>query len=231
MKKNLLLLCVSLFLLFSANPAFSMNLYDWGLNVDGDLYLTPDYDSPPDPDQLAPYIDDSAFDWEEGLGMISVLYIPPTAGDCYLGMYVDHEIGQNFYNEYGEAHGTLGAGQSWEIDEPGFVDGDISNNFSNAALDNSNAVTSDSVDNVSMALGWNSTLAVDEHVRVKFYISETMPDNVFFLSHTDQESNETAYFYSDIEVSGTPEPTTIVLLGFGLMALANIARRSPRNRA
>lgn len=123
MKKILFLLFVSAFLFLHANPAFCLNLFDLRFNASRALNLTPDFDSSPKPKQLASYMDDTAFDWAQGLKTLTMIWDSATAG-YYFGMYVEHEIDQNFksfFNEHGEVNSTPGAGRrSWKIDNPGF---------------------------------------------------------------------------------------------------------------
>jgi hypothetical protein len=76
---------------------------------------------------------------------------------------IDEPI-NSYVNEFGEVIGSPGAGatdadpDSWEIDEPGFVFGDIFDNLLLGGLDNSNALPEGSPDDVSMALGFEFTI-------------------------------------------------------------------------
>jgi hypothetical protein len=220
------------------NSASAIELYNWAFNIDGTIYLAPDVFSPPDPGQLPAGIDDTGFDWIEGTGMLSISYGTGTAGDCYIGAFFDHEMDEpinTFFNEYGDAVGAPAANQDWEIDEPGWVMGDIFYNFEDAALDNTNTIPASAPDDVSMALGWRFSLESYQTAVINFYVSELLPDNPFYLAHTDPDSDDTIYFYSDIEITGeaapVPEPATMTLLGIGLLGLARFQRRKPAHRA
>jgi len=68
----------------------------------------------------------SGFDFGTGLGAITATV--GGAGTYNLIAYFDHEIDETdntFFNEYGSETGALAIGQSYEIDEPGYVYGDI----------------------------------------------------------------------------------------------------------
>lgn len=77
--------------------------------------------------------------------------------------FVDAEIDvpiNNYFNEAGTVFGKIGSGPSdsdpdtWEIDEPGYVFGDVFSNLLLGSLDNSNAVAPDSPEDVSLVLGF-----------------------------------------------------------------------------
>ncbi|MCK7498452.1 MAG: PEP-CTERM sorting domain-containing protein [Comamonadaceae bacterium] len=123
-----------------------------------------------------------------------------------------------------------GPGFRWEIDEPGFVFGDIYDNFLAGALDGLNGVPAGSPDDVSFALGRAFTLAADETATLNFRTSLVAPIGVPYLIHTDPDSDVSVYFSSDLTIRGggeppIPEPGTLTLLGLGLAAAAQRLRR------
>jgi len=168
-----------------------------------------------------------------GLGSFTVGLGPGPAGSHYVVAFVDPEIDEainTFFNEIGSAFGSPAAGQSWEIDEPGFVYGDIYTNFLAGALDNSNGVLSP--DDVSMALGWNFVLTNTQVASISFALSDIRPSGGFYLTQTDPDSQASIYFSSQLNIRDTggpgvvPEPSTIILMlsGLGLAAAARFRK-------
>jgi PEP-CTERM motif len=212
--------------------AATIHLFDWGFNLDGTTYcgLGPcDSDGISPPGGLPGAIDAGLFDFETGLGTIQVS--ASGAGSHYLSLFVDHEIDvveNTPFNELGVASGTPAAGQSWEIDEPGYVFGDIFFNFVDGTLDGANGVAGPPFDDVSMALASSFVLAPGESATVSFLLSQTAPLSGFYLVHFDPESEAAIYFSSNLSVSEAPrvpEPGTLLLLVAGLALTATGRRR------
>lgn len=186
------------------------------------------------PDSIPGYasVNDAGFNNTTGLGTISVEL--SGIGTHFVGLFVDHEIDEavnTFFNEFGLPV-NLPAVQSWEIDEPGFLFGDIYDNFTGSdntvsLLDNSNGVPASSPDDVSMAHGWNLILAAGETATVTFLLSDSPPGSGFYLGHHDDESDESVYFSSSLRIVGTGVPdsgSSLALLMGSLTVLACLGR-------
>ena len=225
MKKTLLLaVVISLWtcsILTAPVAASPITLAEYAANIDGTTSYKPGVVDP-----VPSGMNISGFDTDTGLGTISLTI--GGAGTHYAALFVDHEIDEainTFFNEYGNAVGTPAAGQSWEIDEPGWVFGDIYDNFLASSLDNSNGVPSTAPDDVSMAIGWNFSLVAGESANIEWLISETIPTG-FYLQQTDPDSAKSIYFSSNLEITGKviPAPDALILVSIG-MGLVDCLRR------
>ena len=241
MKKHLITLLIGLVLVFAASgvqAVSSVDLYDWGFNIDGTVYNKISNGNVPG--DLPGYVSTGGLDFGTGLGSVSVTITG--TGSHSLISFFDHEIDEiinGYTNEFGDSHGALATGQSWEIDEPGWVFGDIFTNFSAGSLDNSNGVQSSSPDDVSLALGWDFTLASGETALIDFLLSYDAPSSGFYLSQTDPDSGAEIYLSSTKQVRGggctnncpVPEPGTVILLGSGIAGLFFFGKKRLSNKA
>src|SRR5688572_28622601 len=134
MKKQIVLVALNIVFYSSLTCSAEVNLFEFALNVDGTV------SNPTQGDPTPAAVDLSGFDGSTGLG--SITFSLTGAGSHYFGAFLDHEIDEpinTFFNELGAVSGAPQAGQSWEIDEPGFgaIPGDIFDNFLGGTLDNS----------------------------------------------------------------------------------------------
>jgi hypothetical protein len=207
--------------------AATIDLAEWAVNIDGTVT---DVLPPP---AFPGGVNVAAFDQTTGLGTVTVTL--SGFGAHYVGLFVDHEIDQTsngFSNEFGSTSGAAPAGLSWEIDEPGWVFGDIFINLTASSLDNSNAVAAGSPDDVSMALAQGFILNAGDTAFVSFTASDTAPLSGFYLQQTDPDG-ASVYFRSGLDIHGgssVPEPGILVMLGTGLVSLMGLAARSRGRR-
>ncbi|MCB2099496.1 MAG: PEP-CTERM sorting domain-containing protein [Rhodobacterales bacterium] len=226
MFKRLTLAAIGAFGLMTASAnAAIIGLYQYDANIDGVVSFDIGFTDPV-PGQM----DISSFDTLTGLGDIKVTV--GGSGSHYVGILFDLEIDEainTYFNENGEAInvGSLLPGQSWEIDEPGFLFGDIATNFDNMALDNSNGVPPGLEDDVSVALAFDFTLGVDQVAVIMFSVSESAPNGGFYIAHNDPDSDATVYYYSTVSIRDiqVPAPGGLALLGLGLIAAGYLRRR------
>lgn len=229
MKRQLLVVAATLLALgVLAVPADSragIALFEYAFNIDGTV------SNPPGGDPVPPEVNLSGFDTDTGLGQITAKIRNTGSGtvDSFFDVFFDIDIDENlntFFNEYGAAHGTPAPGQSWEIDEPGYVFGDIYDNFAAGTLDNSNGVPQGSEDDVSMALGWDFALQPHYSAQIRVSVSDVAPVGVdFYLQQTDPDSPADIYLWGELAVRPdqvVPEPASMLiwtlLPGFGLAA-------------
>jgi len=174
----------------------------------------------------------AGFNTTTGIGSV-VVTVSGLGNHSILGFF-DHEIDEatnTFYNEYGSTSGSAAVGQSWEIDEPGYVFGDIYDNFTAGALDNTNGVPANSPDDVSMAMGWNFLLGANEYAAINFNLATVAPGSGFYLVQTDPDSQASIYLSSSLNIrpigqQPVPEPSTIILMlsGLGLAAAMKLRK-------
>ena len=176
-------------------------------------------------------------------GLGSVTFTVTGVGGHFFGMFMDPELNQNvngWTNEFGSTSGSAAAGESWQIDDP--TVGTIYSNLHSRAAVHSflTDINSEPASNglqccdVSMALGWNFTLAPGQTAAITFTLASSPPPNGFYLIQTDGlaasggPSSDKVYYSSTLSVRGggtVPEPATLGLLGVGLAAAAFARRR------
>lgn len=168
-----------------------------------------------------------------------------TLTDLKFIVFLDADIDRDdntFFNEYGDfvsldlppgaPAGSVSASE-WEIDEPGFLFGDILGNAAAGFLDNSNAIDSALPDDVSLALLFQvGALDPGLAATVTLQISRT---NINGLRQLDPDSELSFYFNGFAGVDEAPptggeipEPGTWSLFAGGLGVAAWLRRRRSR---
>jgi hypothetical protein len=224
-------------------------LQDYLFNVNGTSYC---------PDaacggQLLPAgLDASSFDFSTGLGTLIWTFAPGAAGAYFLDAFFDHSLDAPFFDEFGTANGSPAAGVSWQIDEPGFGDGNrLGTIFDNATanmLDNTNHVPGTasnflntcggngggapnpaSNNDVSLAMGFNFVLTADQQVVITLATGTLRPIGGFFLQQTNPGGSPDLFLTGSLDITSqpeaVPEPATLLLVGSGFLAASRRRRQ------
>jgi len=69
-------------------------------------------------------------------------------------------------------------------------------------------------DDVSVAMGWNFNLGLDETVIISLFVSIDQPESGFYLAHNDLDSGDSIFFSSSIALIPAPATLILVLIGF-----------------
>lgn len=199
-------------------------LFDYALNLDGAVTAN----------SFPGGVSGAAFDTVTGLGSVQVTVSGP--GVHYAGMFVDHEIDEavnTYFNETGAAAGVPSAGQSWEVDEPGYISGDIYGNLAAGTLDNALGVSvfgnTTFPDDVSMALAHDFTLGVGESAELVFTLGLVPPAGGFYLTQTDPDSDTSLYFSSTLMIIPEPSLAWLPFVGAGLATVWILRSGGRRN--
>ena len=176
-------------------------------------------------------VNGAGFNYTTGLGSLSISMTG--TGNHFIGLYLDHEIDQTintFFNELGSTLGVKPAGLSWEIGDPlgAFIYPHFtSSNAAGSALTNSNTLVSP--DDVSMAQGWNFSLAAGQTGIFNFNVGLMAPAG-FYLQQTDPSSGASIFFSTTktITTAGTVPDSgaTLPLMFAGAFLVFAMSRMS-----
>ncbi|MGE3541850.1 MAG: PEP-CTERM sorting domain-containing protein [Candidatus Tectimicrobiota bacterium] len=233
-----LALVSSLIVPLPGTEAATIDLFDWGFNVNGTTYcsLGPCDQAGLDPQTLPGLfsININQFDFVAGLGRLTITL--QGSGVQTFVAFFDHDIDRTVngsFNETGSTQGTPAPGQSWEIDEPGFSTGDIYTNFRQGTLDNGLGVPGTTFpEEVALAIGFSVDLGRNGSETIILNLSTQRPAGGFFLAQTDPDASDPATLYvSRSQTTAIPEPATSVLFSTGVLGVLWLGRRRLRRRA
>ncbi len=146
--------------------------------------------------------------------------------------FVDADIdaaSNTWYNEFATISGTLEAGQNFEVDEPGYVFGDIFNNLLRGDLDGTNAVPPGSPEDVGMALSFGlPVFELGETFGIEIMLSEDGDSLGTFLISQGDPGSTTTIAYSGAATQPMPEPSSLVLFGAGGLVVSRALRKRRR---
>jgi len=81
---------------------------------------------------------------------------------------------------------------------------------------------------VSVAMGWNFNLGLDEMAIISMFVSVDQPGSGFYLAHDDLDSGDSIYFSSSLSIisaaAPVPAPSTLLLLIIGMLGIVKHKR-------
>ncbi|HVO79501.1 MAG TPA: VPLPA-CTERM sorting domain-containing protein [Terriglobales bacterium] len=233
MKKGLLLIAFALLLTGVATTtawADDWYLWDWSVNINDTTY---------NPPALPGTVNSATFDFNTGLGSMTITFSSPGAnyGGIYLYPFwnIDQSPG-DFSNAYGTVNGVPPAGLSYSLGWPGvdYGAGSVFDMFALDTLDNTNHVPAyapppDACCSVAMGENFAFILSPGETGLLTFSTSTTPPPGGFFLQLTDNDNGENYYLTESFTIKSStevPEPASALLLVSGLGAMLGLRRKS-----
>jgi hypothetical protein len=233
MRRLMLLMSVLVVFALPQTILADITLQETLFNLNGTTYST----------TAVPGMNSASFNGTTGVGSLTLTFNPGAAGSYFFGAFFDHQLHAPFFNEYGSVSGAPGAGVSYQIDEPGWGDGNrtgtIYDNTANNSLDNTNhlagttsnflgdcgangghGVDGSCNNDASMAMAFNFVLAADELAQITLTTSTVQPTGGFFLAQHDPDTPSSLFLTGAITIRSTggpggevPEPGSWLLFG------------------
>ena len=234
MKSLKTVLYVGLLLALTAPGAFAdVNLWEWALNINGDVYASSDPAYP----SIPPANVTTTLPWSwatqqfdvlgnpiinSSMGTISIPFTLP--GVYFVSAYFDYDIYNVYSNETGTAVGAAPGYLTWEIGDPlASIYYDVTGGAPLPNLDT--PYTGD----VALAQRIAFIVGAGEQATVRLMLGNTAPASGFYLQqHDPGEVGSPAYdlyFQTKVDFSPTgvvPEPASLFLFG---TVLAGVATR------
>jgi hypothetical protein len=230
MKMKTLMLSASV-VLATAMPGFAppaladtIQLYNWGFNVDGTLI-----DKANTPGPLPPSVNGVGFNFATGLGTLTVT--AAGAGMHSIDIFFDHDMNPpQFAADHSAAVGAPAAGESWEIGT-GAKGGETQLFLAFTANNYDDVNHSPGPDDVAMGLAFTFTNTPAGPLGiVTVNVGTTAPSSGFYLHQfntTAGTSPTDIYFSATLANSATPEPATWLLFLAPLSGLIWRLRKAP----
>lgn len=216
MRRFALVLCAVLALTWGASTASAdtIGLTDFAFNANGTIYHG----------SLPGFANGAGFDLATGLGTITMDYRPGAGTFDFLAFF-DHDITgltNPFDDESAAVSGSPAAGQTWEMDEPGYTAGDLIPNLIAGTLDNMILDgTYNGPQDIAMAMGWQFVLGPDQRALITLNATTTAPTSGFYLHQYDSAGD--IYLSGSLTTADIPSQTvpdassTLWLLTSGLL--------------
>jgi len=206
--------------------ADTLQLYNWGFNIDGTLI-----DKANTPGPLPLSINAGAFNLAEGLGTLTIAVAGP--GPHSVDVYFDHNLNPaQIATDFSAAIGTPAAGESWGIGTGSEGGGTLlfADFSTNSYTDTDNSPEPGDIA-TGLAFSFINTSANQLGV-VTINVSTVAPTSGFYIEQWNDNSTPSEIYISGSETSAaTPEPATSVLYFGGAVLFTFLSRVKRRAHA